>query len=78
MTAMQLNTDIYRSLGVISEDESVLRKVAKYLSRVAKQMTDDPTCMTKEDFYARVDEAAKGSSKRFETVEELDQYIRSL
>ena len=59
MTALQLNTDIYRSLGVISEDENVLRRVAKYLTRVAKQMTDDPTCMSKEEFFARVDEAER-------------------
>ena len=50
MTALQINADIYRSLGIISEDESTLRRVAKYLSRVAKKMTDDPTCMTKEEF----------------------------
>ena len=37
MTALQLNADIYRSLGIISEDENVLRKAAKYLVRLAKQ-----------------------------------------
>ena len=36
MTALQLNADIYRSLGIISEDENVLRRVLKYLTRVAK------------------------------------------
>jgi len=55
MTALQLNADIYRSLGIISEDESVLRRVAKYLTRVAKQMTDDPTCMSKEEYFAMLD-----------------------
>ena len=78
MTALQLNADIYRSLGIISEDENVLRKAAKYLVRLAKQMTDDPTCMTKEEFFARVDEAEKGPSRRFDSIEELDQYLRSL
>lgn len=39
MTALQLNTEIYRSLGIISEDESMLKKVARYLSRVAENMT---------------------------------------
>ena len=78
MTALQLNADIYRSLGIISEDESVLRRVAKYLTRVANQMTDDPTCMTKEEYFRRLDEADKGPSRRFASVEELDQYLRSL
>ena len=48
MNALQLNTDIYRSLGIISEDEGMLKKTAKYLSRLAKKMTDDPTLMTKK------------------------------
>ena len=78
MTALQLNADIYRNLAVIAEDESVLARVGKYLRRVAKQMTDDPTCMTKEEFFARVDEAAKGPSRAFDSAEELDRYIRNL
>ena len=44
MTALQLNADIYRNLGIIAEDESMLDKVAKYLRRVVKQITDDSTC----------------------------------
>ena len=78
MTALQLNADIYRSLGIIAEDETMLDKVAKYLRRVAKQITDDSTCMTKEEFFARVDKAAKGPTRSFASVEELDRYIQSL
>ena len=78
MTALQLNTDIYRSLGVISEDESVLRRVAKYLSRVAKQMTDDPTCMTKEEYFRRLDEAEKGPKYRMLPNESLDEMLTRL
>lgn len=57
MTALQLNADIYRNLGIIAEDESMLKRVAKYVQKLAKQMTDDPTCMTKEEFFARIDRA---------------------
>ena len=78
MTALQLNADIYRSLGVISEDESVLRRVAKYLSRVAKQMTDDPTCMTKEEYFRRLDEAEKGPKYRMLPNESLDEMLTRL
>lgn len=78
MTALQVNADIYRSLGIISENENVLRRVSKYLSRVAKQMTDDPTYMSKEEYFRRLDEAEKGPSKAFASVTELDQYLRSL
>ena len=78
MTALQLNADIYRSLGIISEDESVLRRVAKYLNRVAKQMTDDPTCMTKEEYFRRLDEADKGPKYRMLPNESLDEMLTRL
>lgn len=78
MTALQLNTEIYRSLGIISEDESMLKKVAKYLSNIAWKMTNDPALMSKEEFFARLDEAEKSPSRTFASVEELDKYIRSL
>ena len=78
MTALQLNAELYRNLGIIAENEDMLDKVVKYVRRLAKQMTNDPTCMTKEEFFARVDEAKKGESRAFANVEELDQYLRSL
>jgi hypothetical protein len=80
MTTLQLNADIYRSLGIIAEDESMLDKVAKYLRRVVKQMTDDPTCMTKDEFFARVDEAREeirqGKGIRMLPNESLDDFLK--
>ena len=55
MTALQLNADIYRNLAVLSEDESMLSKAAKYLRRLAKQMNNDSTCMSKEEYFAMLD-----------------------
>ena len=78
MTALQLNADIYRNLAVLSEDQSMLDKAAKYIRRLVKQMTDDPTCMTKEEYFAMLDRAEQGPSQSFANVEELDRYIRSL
>lgn len=76
MTALQLNTDIYRSLGVISEDEGALRKAAKYLVRLAKQMKEDPTCMTREEYFRRLDEAEKGPSAAMLPGEDLTAFLR--
>ena len=42
----------------------------------AKQQ--DPTLMTKEEFFARIDKAKQQPGKQFANVEELDKYIRSL
>jgi len=55
MNAVQLDADILRNLGIIAEDENMLDRVAKYLRRVVKQMTYDPTLMSKEDYYAMLD-----------------------
>ena len=76
MTALQLNADIYRSLGIIAEDESMLKKAAKYLRRLVKQATEDPTCMSKEEYFRRLDEAEKGPSARMLPGEDLTTFLR--
>ena len=78
MTALQLNADIYRNLALLSEDETMLEKAAKSLRRLVKQMTNDPTCMTKEEYFAMLDRSEQGPSRSFANVNELDHYIRSL
>ena len=42
MTALQLNAEPYRNLGIIAEDKTMLDKVVKYVRKLAKQMTDLP------------------------------------
>ena len=77
MNASQF-AELYRNLAIIAEDETLMTKVAKYVRKLAKQLTDDPTYMTKEEYFRRLDEAEKGSSRSFASIEELDQYLRSL
>ena len=82
MTALQLNADIYRNLAVLSENQSLLDKAAKYIRRLVKQMTEDPTCMTKEEFFARVDESKaqydRGEYHEMKQDEDLTTYLRRL
>ena len=59
MATVQLDGEILRNLGIIAEDKKTLSKVAKYLRRMAKQIANDPTLMSKEEFFARVEEAEK-------------------
>ena len=79
MNTLQLDADILRNLGIIAKDETMLDKVAKYLRRLAKQMTDDPTRMTKEEFFARVDEARndirEGRGVKMLPNESLDEFL---
>ena len=71
-----LNSDILRNLGVIAEDESALRRVAKYLRKIAKQISADSALMSKEEFFARVDEAKKGATVSMQPDEDLTTFLR--
>ena len=66
MTALQLNAELYRAMGKIADDETLMAKVLKYVKRLAAKK-EDPTLMTKEEFFARVDEAKKGATYRMPT-----------
>ena len=70
MTAIQLNAEILRNLGALAEDEGMLKRVAKYLRTLVAEKEADPTLMSKEEFFARVDEARE-QIKRGEGVEML-------
>ena len=70
MTAIQLNAEILRNLGALAEDECMLKRVAKYLRKLVAEKEADPTLMSKEEFFARVDEARE-QIKRGEGVEML-------
>lgn len=75
MTAIQLNAEILRNMSIIAEDETLLKRAAKYLRKLVSEK-EDSTLFTKEEFFARIDKARKQPGKQFSSVEELDQYIR--
>ena len=81
MTAVQLNamnTELWQGIGAIADNESLMKRLTRYAKKLVKEYQTDPTLMSKEEFFRMLDEAEKGPSKRFESVEELDKYIRSL
>lgn len=85
MTAVQLNAmnaQIWRDMGIIAEDESMMRRVAKYIRKVAKEMTEDPTAMSKEEFYAMIEEGEKayerGEYSEMLPGEDLTAHLRRL
>ena len=69
MTAIQLNAEILRNLGTLAEDEGMLKRVAKYLRKLVAEK-EDPTLLTEEEFFARVDEGRE-QIKRGEGIEML-------
>lgn len=77
MTAAQqhaMNVDLWQSIGAIADSDYFMRRLTRYAKRLAKEKANDPTQMTKEEFFARVDEAKKGPSyelREGETIEDL-------
>lgn len=70
MTAMQMNAEILRNMSIIAEDENLLKRAARYLRKLAAEKENDNTLLSKEEFFARVDEARE-QIKRGEGVEML-------
>lgn len=82
MTAIQLNAEILRNLGALAEDESMLKRVAKYLRKLVAEKEADPTLMSKEEFFARIDKAeqqiAEGKGKSFANRDDMNAWLNSL
>ena len=78
MTAIQVNAELLRNMSIIAEDENLLKRAAKYLRKLVAEKQADPTKLTREEFFARIEEARKQPGKKFDSVEELDKYIQSL
>ena len=84
MTSVQmgaLNAEIFHNIGAIAEDESKLKRLAKYLRRLVKEK-EDPTLMSKEEFFARIEEAekeiAEGRCTTFTNIDEMNAWLNSL
>ena len=76
MTALQqntMNTELWQGIGTIADDKLLMQRLSRYVKRLVKEKEDE-TLMSKEDFFARVDEARKGPSyelREGETIEDL-------
>ena len=65
-----MNAEILRNMSIIAEDESLLKRAARYLRKLAAEKENETTLLSKEEFFARVDEARE-QIKRGEGVEML-------
>ena len=65
-----------RNMSIIAEDEIMQKRAVKYLRKLVAEK-EDSTLMTKEELFAKIDRAEKQTGKSFESVEELDKYIRN-
>ena len=82
MDTMQLNAELLRNMSIIAEDENLLRRAAKYLRKLVAEKKADPTLLTKEEFFARVDKAekeiAEGKGVTFTNKNDMNAWLNSL
>ena len=82
MTAIQMNAEILRNLGTLAEDESMLKRVAKYLRKLVAEKESDSTEMSHEEFIARVEKAEKdideGKGITFTNRDDMNAWLNSL
>lgn len=80
MTAIQLNTmntELWQSIDAIADSEPLMKRLTKFAKKLVKEK-NDPTLMTKGDFFAKIERAEKQNGMSFANIEDLDKYIRSL
>ena len=67
-----MNTELWQSIGYIADNDVLMRRLTRYAKKLAKEK--DPTLMTKEEFFARLEAAKEGPSYELqegETIEDL-------
>lgn len=78
MTAMEMNAQILRDMAEIADSEPLMKQLAKYLKKLVAQKKADSALMTKEEFFARIDEAKKGPTYKMLPNEDLTTFLRRL
>ena len=74
MTTLQLNAEVHRALDQISDDETLMTKVLNYIKKLTEKK-EDPTLMSKEEFFHRIDEAKKGKTYSMLPDEDLSAFL---
>lgn len=75
MTTLQMNAELFRTLGIIADDEGLMNQALRYLKKLAAKKEDD-TLRTKEEFFARVEKAKQGKSDTMLPNENLTDFLR--
>ncbi len=73
-----MNRELWQGIEAIADSEPLMKRLTRYVKKLVKEREAAPMLMSQEEFFAKLDRAEKQPGKRFASVEELDQYIRSL
>ena len=84
MTAVQRNamhTELLQSIGAIADSEPLMKRLTRYAKKLVREK-EDSTLLTKEEFFANVDEALEqarqGRVHRMQPNESLDDFLRRI
>ena len=82
MTTSQQTAEILQNLSVLAESEDLMTRVAKYLRKLVKEKKADPTLMSKEEFFEKLDKAEEeienGIGKTFTHPSEMNAWLNTL
>ncbi|MBR1466776.1 MAG: hypothetical protein IJ607_10525 [Bacteroidaceae bacterium] len=82
MTAIELNAELFRTMGEIADDETLMTKLLKYAKKLAASKKADQTLMTEEEFFKHVDEAREeirqGKGIKMLPNESLDEFLNRI
>lgn len=84
MTTAQYNTmskELWQDIGAIADNENLMRRLACYAKKLVKEQ-NDPTLMTKEEYFAKIEraeeQAARGEYSVLLPGEDLTAHLRRL
>ena len=69
-----MNTELWQSIGYIADNDALMRRLTRYAKKLAKEK--DPTLMTKEEFFARVEAAKEGPSYELQEGETIEDRLK--
>lgn len=80
MNSVQLNAEMLRSMSVIAEDETLLKRAVKYLHKLVAEKQADDAEMTRDEFFSRVDEGReqirRGEGIKMLPGESLEDFLK--
>lgn len=82
LQANAIDAGLLHDINLISGDESLMKRLTRYVSKLVREKAADPTLMTKEEFFRMIDEAKEqarqGKVRSFDSVDEMNQWLNSL
>ena len=78
MTTLELNSELFYTMGQLASDEGLMKKLLAYAKKLVAKKQDE-TLMTKDEFFAKLDRAehqiARGEGMEMLPNEDLTAFL---